>query len=204
MGKSRLEAFSDGVFAIAITLLVLEIKVPDVGERGLGQALADQWPSYVSYVVSFLVIGIIWMNHHAVMDHLARADRTLLALNLLLLLFVALIPWPTALLAEYMRHGGEPERAAALVYSGTMTLMGVAFGALWRHASRGRRLLAVDLSDDEIRRRTLRFTIGAPLYLLALVVAIFSAPAALVMVALLAVYYAVPGAGMMPHPERRA
>jgi uncharacterized membrane protein len=201
MTKSRLEAFSDGVFAVAITLLVLEIKVPDVEGSELPHALAEQWPSYASYLVSFFVIGVIWMNHHAVFDHLARADRTLMGLNLFLLLWIVLIPWATNLLAEYMREGGEGERTAALVYTGTMAMMGIAFGQLWRHASHDRRLLGVDLSDAEIRRRTLRFAGGGPVYVLAAVVALFSAPVCLAINALLAIYYALPGVGMMRTPD---
>src|SRR3954468_13157089 len=146
MTLGRIEAFSDGVFAIAITLLVLEIHVPEDPEQGLGQALLDQWPAYASYVVSFFVIGIIWVNHHAVFDYLERADRPLLFLNLLLLMFVGLLPWPTNLLATYMEGGGADERIAAVVYSGTMTAMGLTFGALWFYASRRGRLLGDTLS----------------------------------------------------------
>jgi uncharacterized membrane protein len=127
----RLEAFSDGVFAIAITLLVLEIPVPHVERGRLSDALLDQWPVYAAYVVSFAIIGIIWINHHAVFGSIERVDRGLLFLNLNLLLWVALIPWPTSLLAEYMQAGGSDERAAALVYASTMTLMGASFGGLW-------------------------------------------------------------------------
>jgi uncharacterized membrane protein len=197
---SRLEAFSDGVFAIALTLLVLEIKVPEGAGGRLGHALAAQWPSYLAYLVSFLVVGIIWMNHHAVFDHLMRADRTLMSLNLFLLLWTSLIPWPTRLVAEYMRDGGSGERIAALVYAGTMTMMGVAFGLLWTYAAHDRRLLGTDLSDQEIVRRTRRFTLGAPIYGLSLVVAWFSAPACLLMILGLAVYYALPQGGMMRGP----
>jgi uncharacterized membrane protein len=198
---SRLEAFSDGVFAIAITLLVLEIKVPENAGDDLPHQLAEQWPSYASYVVSFFVIGVIWMNHHAVFEHIGRIDLRLMGLNLFLLLWIVLIPWPTHLLAEYMREGGVAERTAALVYTGTMTMMGVAFGALWSYAARDRRLLEVDLSDEEIRRRTFRFRIGAPLYAAAALVALVSAPACLAINAALALYYALPGAGMMPSPS---
>jgi uncharacterized membrane protein len=201
MSKARLEAFSDGVIAIAITLLILEIKVPEGAGQDLPHQLAEQWPSYVSYAVSFFVIGVIWLNHHALFAHLARADRKLMALNLLLLFTIATIPWPTSLLATYMREGGDAERLAALIYSGAMLAMGVAFGTLWTYASRDRRLLGTDLSDAEIRRRTVRFTIGMPLYLVALLVALVSAPASLAINAALAVYYAIPGAGMMRHPE---
>jgi uncharacterized membrane protein len=200
MSTTRLAAFSDGVFAIAITLLVLELDVPQHAGKGLAHELANQWPSYLAYAVSFLVIGIIWMNHHAVIDHLRQADRTLMALNLFLLFWIGLMPWPTRLVAEYMRDGGDPERVAALVYAGTMTMMGVAFGLMWRYAAGDRRLLAVDLSDDEIRQRTRRFTIGTPIYGLSIVVALFSAPACLVIIAALAVYYALPQGGMMRAP----
>src|SRR5436853_5089498 len=136
MTPSRIEAFSDGVFAIAITLLVLEIHVPEQPENGLGRALLDQWPAYASYAVSFFVIGIIWVNHHAIFDYLERADRPLLFLNLVLLLWVGLLPWPTNVLGTYMQHGGADERVAAALYTGTMTLMGVSFGALWQYLTR--------------------------------------------------------------------
>jgi Endosomal/lysosomal potassium channel TMEM175 len=124
MSTGRLEAFSDGVFAIAITLLVLEIPVPTVEHGGLAEALLDEWPAYAAYVVSFAIIGIIWINHHAVLGYVERLDRGLLFLNLNIFLWVALIPWPTSLLAEYMQAGGSDERVAALVYALTMTLMG--------------------------------------------------------------------------------
>jgi TMEM175 potassium channel family protein len=197
---SRVEAFSDGVFAVAITLLVLEIKVPETAGRELSRRLLDEWPSFASYAVSFMVIGIIWMNHHAVFEHLGRVDRPLMAFNLFLLVWIVLIPWATELLATYMREGGEAERTAALVYTGTMTMMGVAFGLLWGYAARDRRLLGVDLSDAEIRRRTRRFQAGAPVYALAAAVAIFSAPICLAINAALALYYALPGGGMMRSP----
>jgi uncharacterized membrane protein len=202
MTMARIEAFSDGVFAIAITLLVLEIKVPEDPEHGLGQALIDQWPAYASYVVSFFIIGIIWVNHHAVFDHLARADRPLLFLNLTLLLFVAVLPFPTNLIATYMQEGGADERVAAVVYSGTMTLMGVSFGALWLYASTHGRLLGDTLSPEQVRTLTRRFVIGSPVYLLSMLVALVSAPACLAINALVAVYYALPGGGAIAH--RRA
>jgi uncharacterized membrane protein len=121
MTRARVEAFSDGVFAIAITLLVLDIPVPQVARGQLGDALLDNWPDYAAYVVSFAIIGLIWINHHAVFGYVERVDRGLLFLNLNLLLWTALIPWPTRLLAEFMQAGGSDERTAALVYALTMT-----------------------------------------------------------------------------------
>jgi uncharacterized membrane protein len=198
VSTGRLEAFSDGVFAIAITLLVLEIHVPKVaGDHALGHALLEQWPTYASYVVSFLIIGIIWTNHHAVFDRIASVDRIVLFLNLLLLLWVALIPWPTALLAEYLREGGDDARVAALVYTGTMTAMGTTFGGLWIYLSRHPRLLGSAMTPEEIRTRTRRFVAGAPFYGVALLLAFVSAPAALALNFLLAVFYILPRGGSM-------
>jgi uncharacterized membrane protein len=188
MPRNRLEAFSDGVFAIAITLLVLEIPVPDAGSGGLGHALLEQWPDYAAYLVSFATIGIIWINHHAALGYVERVDRALLLLNLALLMWVTLIPWPTRLLAEYMRAGGANERVAALVYAGTMTLMGVSFGALWVAITRRTR----ELVDPT---QTRRFVIGAPIYALSMAMALVSAPACLVVNALLAGFYALPAGG---------
>jgi uncharacterized membrane protein len=200
MQTSRLEAFSDGVFAIAITLLVLEIPVPEAGEEGLWHALLDQWPSLVSYAVSFSIIGIIWVNHHAVLDHVLRADRGLLFLNLLLLLWVAFIPFPTALLADNLQ--GDSQHVAAAVYSGTMALMGVSFGTLWLYVSRRRRLMGVDLTNEQIALMTRKFVAGAPIYALAVAVAFVSAPAALAVNAGLAIYYALELGGGIASPTR--
>ncbi|MER7841958.1 TMEM175 family protein [Streptomyces sp. NPDC096040] len=125
--SGRLEAFSDGVFAIAVTLLILDIKVPKVGEHGsLWRAVGEQWPSYAAYAVSFLVIGIMWVNHHQVFSYVARVDRTLMFLNLLVLMVVAAVPWPTAMLAEYLREDASSHTAAA-VYSLVMVLMAATF-----------------------------------------------------------------------------
>jgi uncharacterized membrane protein len=201
--KDRLEAFSDGVFAIAITLLVLDIGVPEVDESGLARALLDQWPVYAAYIVSFMTIGIIWINHHAVLANLTSIDRTILLLNLVLLLWVGVIPWPTKLTAEFMRTRGADERTAAVVYAGVMAAMGVAFGAIWRHATVGRRLVIDELSDAEIRHSTFRFRIGAPVYLLAMAIALVSATASLAVIGALAVYYLLPGGGAIPHPAER-
>jgi uncharacterized membrane protein len=200
MPKDRLEAFSDGVFAIAITLLVLDIAIPDPSGGSLAHALAEQWPVYAAYVVSFATIGIIWINHHAVMAHLIRADRCVLLLNLLLLGWVSLIPWPTSLTAEYMRVGGNDERVAAIVYAGVMAGMGLTFGAMWRYVTTRRRLVGSDLSDKELRRSTRRFTVGGPIYVLAMVIALISAPASLAVIGALAVYYMLPAGGSLPFP----
>jgi len=126
---ARLEAFSDGVLAIAITLLILEVRPPTV-EEGLARALLDQWPRYVSYVVSFLTVGIVWVNHHALFARINRVTRPLLFLNLLLLMAVSFLPFPTALLGEYLAAGHEQGTAAA-VYSLNLGAINLAFAVMW-------------------------------------------------------------------------
>ena len=199
MTTNRLEAFSDGVFAIAITLLVLELNVP-TGED-LWHELGDEWPSFAAFLVSFWVIGIIWVNHHGVLDHLALADRGVLYLNLLLLLSVVFIPFPTALLAEHLKSGAD-EQAAAVVYSASFFLMGASFGFLWTYITRRRELLGVELTDEQVRATTRRFLIGNPIYALAIGVAFVSPAADLVIIGALAVYYALWGM-RSPDPKPR-
>jgi TMEM175 potassium channel family protein len=206
MSTSRLEAFSDGVFAVAITLLVLDIRPPAEAESSsaLWRGLGDLWPHYAAYAVSFLIIGIVWVNHHAVMSLIARVDRGLAFLNLLLLMAVALIPFATALFAEYLTHG-EPQHAAAAAYSIVITLMGAAFGALWIYASHDGRLLLPAFPREELPRITRRFVLGTPVYVATIGIAFVSAPACLVVHAIVAVYYALArrGGGMVaPAVER--
>jgi uncharacterized membrane protein len=190
MTKARLEAFSDGVFAVAITLLVIEIAVP-TGED-LWHQLKEEWPSFAAFFVSFWVIGIIWVNHHGVLDHLKLANRGVLYLNLLLLMTVVFIPFSTALLAEHLKSGAD-EEVAAVVYSAAFTAMGLAFGSLWTYITRHGQALGVELSDNEVRRRTVVFLIGNPFYVIALVVAFISPAAVLVINGAVAIYYMVVG-----------
>jgi uncharacterized membrane protein len=189
VNKSRLEAFSDGVFAIAITLLVLTIPQP-ANYHHLGRQLADRWPSIAAYVVSFAVIGIMWLNHHSIFAHFARIDRALVYLNLLLLLTVVFIPYPTGIFGEALRRG-EGERVAAVVYSVAMTLNAFAWAALWLYASTRRRLLADSFPETERATATVLFTIGPPLYSMSIIVAFINAYACLAFHAALALYYAL-------------
>ncbi len=191
MQTTRVEAFSDGVFAIAITLLVLNIAVPDSRPGRLGHDLAQQWPSYAAYAVSFLVIGIIWVNHHGMFQLVGRVDRPLLFLNLALLATVALLPFTTALLAQYVRAGGSNSHIAAAVYSVDMTAMALCFLAAWLrlHAHAELRAPGVGTPDTA---RMLRRTIAGPIvYGLSIALAFVSAIACLVVYALLAAYFTV-------------
>jgi uncharacterized membrane protein len=191
MTTNRLEAFSDGVFAIAITLLVLELNVPE-GEH-LWEQLKDEWPSFAAFFVSFWVIGIIWVNHHGVLDHLARADRGVLYLNLLLLFTVVFIPFPTALLAEHLKPGEGDAKVAAIIYSAAFLAMSLAYGVLWTYITKHKQLLGVELTDEQIRRTSVRFQIGTPFYLLQLAFAFISPAVVLVLNGALALYYMVAG-----------
>jgi uncharacterized membrane protein len=157
---NRLEAFSDGVFAIAITLLVLDVTVRE--HAPLGRELLRVWPSYVGYAVSFLTIGVMWINHHTICRHIARVDRVFLSLNILLLLCIAFFPFPTRLLAEHVRGPGA--RDAALVYGCTGVVTAICFNALWRYAAGGMRLLRPDADRREVSGITRSYLPGTLLY----------------------------------------
>ena len=171
-GTSRLEAFSDGVFAIAATLIVLEFAVGK-NATDLGSALLHLWPAYLAYVTSFVTIGIIWMNHHFCVETVARADRTLMFLNVLLLLTIAFLPFPTRLVADYLRNPGQ-EQAAVYAYDATFVLMSILFNVWWRYASRGRRLIDERTPDSALRAIDRAFAPGVPMYAAAFVIAIWS------------------------------
>ena len=172
----RIEAFSDGVFAIAVTLLVLELKVPHLQDGGAGgslaRALLAQWPSYVALVTSFLTVLVMWANHHRIFELVRRVNAPFLYANGLLLLVVTVVPFPTAVLAEYFQKPGAT--TAAAVYAGTFTLCGVAYQLLWRAAIAGRRLLRSDYSEKRIQEMHRRYWLGVPGYLAATAAAFVS------------------------------
>jgi len=192
----RVEAFSDGVIAIAITLLVLEIRVPELHAtddgRELWAALKDLWPSYLGYALSFVTIGIMWVNHHDIFRHIGRVDRPLVLINTLFLLTVSFLPFPTGLLAEYLGHEGE--RTATIVYSGWFLVIALCYNLLWRYPSTNGRLLADDADPAEVATITKRFNLGPPCYLVAFIAAFIYPPASLAISALLAILYILPTA----------
>jgi uncharacterized membrane protein len=190
VNKARVETFSDGVFAIAITLLVLTIAQPGAGDYlHLRHALLERWPSLAAYAVSFVVIGIMWVNHHTVFSHVQRVDRGLFYWNLWLLMTIVFIPYPTEVFGQALRlHQGA--RTAAVFYSLTMTVNAVMWAGLWLHASRGRRLLQDDFPESQRTVSTLLFTGGTLLYLISVGVAFISAYLCLAFHGALALYYA--------------
>ena len=189
---ARIEAFSDGVFAVAATLLVLDLKVPHdaVGGPGLVRALAAQWPAYLAFVTSFAFIGIMWINHHRLFTLIKRSDNLLLVFNGLLLLGVTVVPFVTALLAEYIPREGA--YVAAAVYSGTYTVVAVFFNLLWHHASRQKRLLDRKADPGMIEAISRGYLFGPPLYFVTFVLAFVSVPASLAVNLALAIFFALP------------
>ncbi len=200
MNKSRVEAFSDGVFAIAITLLVLTIAQPD-NYKDLTHELVSRWPSLAAYVVSFAVIGIMWLNHHSLFSNFERIDRGLFYLNLLLLLTITFLPYPTGVLGKALALG-ESTRTAAVFYAVTMAVNACAWAALWLYASHRRRLLRASFPEEERALATLLFTIGVVLYALAVGVAFLNAYAFLALQAALALYYALDPVNRRPGRRR--
>jgi len=198
----RLEAFSDGVFAIAITLLVLEMKVPHDAGDGLGRALLHDWPSYLGFVTSFAVIGIMWINHHRIFRLLLRTDHRLLILNGVLLLGVTFVPYPTAVLASYLGHPGD--RTAAMFYSGSFVVIAIAFNVLWRYMSSERAgLMRVPYDHPEVLATHSQYRLGPLFYLATLAIAFWNATASLIGNLALALFFAIPPPGPRPPVEPR-
>jgi uncharacterized membrane protein len=195
MGTNRLEAFSDGVIAVAITLLVLSIKVPQPGHgASLADELGHNWPEYAAYATSFLTIGIIWINHHVMIGRLRQVDHSILILNLLLLMSIVILPFTTELIATYLRLG-QGEQLAAAIYSGALLVMSVLFATLNRHILLGRSHLIEPPMELAERRRVLgRSVAGLIPYALATALAPVSPYATLAICAALAGFYATPAA----------
>jgi uncharacterized membrane protein len=167
----RTEAFSDGVFAIAITLLVLDIRVPLTAFDDLWQAILDEWPAYLGYVTSFLTIGGFWLGHHAIFRRLRYADRRVMTINLLLLMAVAFLPFPTRLVADGF-HSEDAERIAVIFYGLSLLVISILFSILWGTISRNRELLEPGVSDREVRAITLATSPSVGFYIGAVAVGI--------------------------------
>jgi uncharacterized membrane protein len=187
--RTRLEAFSDGVFAVAITLLALNITVAGPGHGKLTHQLGTHWPSFVAYLISFFTIGIIWVNHHALIRSVKTVDRTLLFLNLVLLLFVVLIPFSTATAADYLASNeAENARVAIAVYAGVFLGMSLGFGGIFEWALHGEHMYQ-PVPRDRWWTARIRFAGGAGAYVLCIVIALFNAYVAFALMGLVAVYY---------------
>ena len=195
--NERLEFFSDAVFAIAITLLILEIKVPQMhgaeasASASLGAKLLHLYPSYFGYVFSFLMIGIYWVNHHQIFKLYRRSDHIFLLLNIFFLMCVAFLPFSTAVLAEYLTHA-EYRQTAITFYAFGLFLPAFAWLLIWLYASRGRRLIDEKLTDKFVKRQTLKFVVTNALYLSAILLSLLNGTAALVFSVGLTLLYLIP------------
>lgn len=185
-GTSRLEAFSDGIFAIAATLLILEIGV-DTSRHDVGAQLVHLWPSYLAYVTSFLTIGIIWINHHHTVSLMGRVDRTFLFINVILLMTISFLPFPTKLVGDYLQKPGE--RSAVLAYAATFVVMAAMHLLWWQYARRSRRLIADEVPESALRSVDLAYGPGIPIYVTALLVAFASPLASVVLTFAIAAFY---------------
>ncbi|MCX6728375.1 MAG: TMEM175 family protein [Candidatus Saccharibacteria bacterium] len=170
-GISRLEAFSDGVFAIAITILVLEIGVPKGAEEDLLKALLGQWPAYLAYFVSFATIGAAWFAHSAITEHLERSDRGLARINLLILMFVSFLPFPSKLLAEFIGNPSQ-ERVAATLYGTVLFLITILLSFLWKYAQKNK-LVKAESGQEDIDVISARFTPSLYGYAVIIIVGLF-------------------------------
>jgi uncharacterized membrane protein len=189
----RLEAFSDGVFAVAITLLVLNLHVPGISSNDwyLGGQILAQWPTFAAFVTSFVTIGIMWINHHRLFTHIKRVDTPLMLLNLLLLVMIVFVPFPTALLAEYTVQ--PDQHLAAFLYCGTFTVLAICFNLLWRYASYKNRLLDKKADPEAVQAITRQYRFGPLFYLIAFGLAWVYVPASIAANLLLALFFALPG-----------
>jgi uncharacterized membrane protein len=184
---SRVEAFSDGVLAIAITLLVLDIPIPS-GEADLGAQLRAGWPHYIAFVTAFLTIAVMWANHHDLFRIIDKTDRGLMLANTFLLLTISFLPFPTGVLAEHMTDGGSTRQAALLTYGGTMFAIAIAYNVLWRYV-RARGLLRDDLSPVAIGNVTRAYNSAFVVYAAALLLSFFAAWVSIVVWIGLAVFF---------------
>ena len=196
----RIEAFADAVFAIAITLLVIEIRLPPHEEvlriGGVGPALLQLWPSYVGHAISFIVIGIMWANHHNLMKLVDRVDHGFITLTLLLLLCVAFLPFPTAVMADHLADPDTHEQAVAVAfYCGCFTVTALFYFLMWWHAALNRRLIASHVSDDAVRAITRAYVPGSLLYLTATLLAFVHVGLSLAIIVGLAALYMLPTVG---------
>lgn len=201
LSKSRIEALTDGVFAVSMTLLVFEIKVPgfapEAGAGGLARHLATLWPNFVSYAISFFVLGIYWVGHHNQFHFIRRSNRPFLWLNIVFLFFVTLIPFSAALISG---HFDDP--IAIAFYGGNLIAVGLLLDAIWAYATRGRRLVDKDLAREAVRRASRRILIAPCAFAVAIALGFFNTKASLILYAVTTIYYFFPS-GIDLHWKRK-
>lgn len=194
-GTGRLETFADGVFAIAITLLVLGIRVPGANED-LAHALGAQWPSFFAYVVSFLTIGIMWVQHHRLFTVIGRSNPTFAMINVIFLMFIAFVPYPTEVLAQAVNQDHKNWILATFLYGGTMVVIAIMFNAIWAYAaSRNGHLLDEKVAAAVRDTGARGYWLGPPLYGLITMASLLNPWLSLIGFGAYAAYWALPISG---------
>jgi uncharacterized membrane protein len=186
---SRMEALSDGIFAIASTLLVLDLAIPAISSD-VGRSLLHQWPTYLAYLVSFATIGNAWLNHSVITEYLERADAILLRLNLVLLFFVSVLPFPTHMLAEYLSNSSA-ERIAVTVYGLNLLAIG-AFTSLTWHYALAEHLIRRDNSEDDVRAISAKLDPSLASYAVAIGIGLLWPQVAVVLYLAIALFVIIP------------
>ena len=198
---TRMEAFSDGIFAIAATLLVLDLVIPAVTSKDVGHQLAEQWPSYIAYLVSFATIGNAWLNHSVITEYLDRADAILLRLNLALLFFVSVLPFPTHMLAEYLPSAGD-ERIAVTVYGLNLLAISAFIAIVWHYAL-WQRLVTKDNSQDDVRALTSKLDPSLVSYAAVIGLGLWQPKVAVVLYFAIALFMIIPFRAVLQEARRR-
>jgi uncharacterized membrane protein len=190
---SRTEAFSDGVFAVAITLLILNIQAPTaiVSDAQLYTYVANEWQKIFAFVTSFATIGVMWLNHHRMFTYIKRIDNTLLSLNLLLLLIIVFIPYPTSLISLSLLQATV--HAPAVLYTATSLLMAIGYNSIWRYASHHNRLISENADQRAVDAVSRQYRYGPLVYLVVFLLAFIYPPASIIACFLLAIFFAIPG-----------
>ena len=198
---ARMEALSDGIFAIAATLLVLDLTIPAVTSKDVGDQLVDQWPSYVAYLVSFATIGSAWLNHSVITEYLDRANAILLRLNLALLFFVSVLPFPTHMLAEYLSNEGD-ERIAVTVYGLNLLAISGFIAIVWHYAL-WQRLVTKDNSEDDVRALTAKLDPSLASYAVVIGLGLWQPRVAVVLYLVIALFVIIPFRSVLREARRR-
>ncbi len=187
---NRLEAFSDGVIAIIITLLVFNLPLPTPDEGDLVQNLLIRAEEFAAFFVSFFVIGVMWINHHDLFRVIHKADHILFLLNVFLLLGITIVPFTTRLMATYIRT--DQNQVSAVIYAGGYFMTAFFFNILWRYASYKRRLVGSEISDNDVKIITRNYNIGFMLYFVGFLLSFISAQLTLLINLGLAIFFALP------------
>jgi uncharacterized membrane protein len=198
---TRMEAFSDGIFAFAATLLVLDLVIPAATSKDVGKQLVEQWPTYIAYLVSFSTIGNAWLNHSVITEYLDRADAILLRLNLTLLFFVSVLPFPTHMLAEYLSNKGD-ERIAVTIYGLNLLAISGFIAIIWHYAL-WQRLVTKDNSEDDVRALTKKLNPSLVSYAVVIGLGLWQPKVAVVLYLVIALFMAIPFRSVLREARRR-